>query len=117
MIAIADDEDTLQLAREIMEEISPLCVGHPKEASHRRDGASLLGCYQRLRKRNIERMVSLRRLTSSLRKLQPTLRPRNTDLLWAGSPPRRLWGGDPVRSLPSVRFAPCRKADEERSRD
>ena len=31
MTAIADDEDTLQLAREIMEEISPLCVGHPKE--------------------------------------------------------------------------------------
>ena len=31
MTAIADDEDTLQLAREIMEEISPLCVGHRKE--------------------------------------------------------------------------------------
>ena len=31
MMTIADDEQTLQLAREIMEEISPLCVGHPKE--------------------------------------------------------------------------------------
>ena len=31
MIAIADDEETLQLAREIMQEISPLCVGHPHE--------------------------------------------------------------------------------------
>ena len=31
MIAIADDEETLQLAREIMQEISPLCVGQPNE--------------------------------------------------------------------------------------
>ena len=31
MVEIAEDEDTLQLAREIMQEISPLCVGHPHE--------------------------------------------------------------------------------------
>ena len=30
-LRLPDDEDTLQLAREIMEEISPLCVGYPKE--------------------------------------------------------------------------------------
>ena len=31
MTLIVDDEETLQLAREIMEQISPLCVGHPHE--------------------------------------------------------------------------------------
>ena len=30
-LRLPDDEYTLQLVREIMEEISPLCVGHPKE--------------------------------------------------------------------------------------
>lgn len=78
MTAIADDEDTLQLAREIMEEISLFVSDTRKSASSVPWPGFARVSPAPAQAKHREWMICAPRLIFSLLKLQPTA--RNTDL-------------------------------------